>query len=281
MLSCVLNLSRTRFLIIRFSRDDRRIFTVPSRLIKFVSFHANFPISLLSFREEINVLNRKQILKNSKLYSLHPYLDVQGILRISSRINEAKFHSHEINQIIIPKESKFTELIVKEKHLRLLHGEVTLTLSQIRRKYWIPQGRQLIRKIINRCVACKYSVKPADQLSGQLPHDRISQSLPFTVIGVDFTGPVYVKLGNDTEKSYIALFTCAVTRAVHIELESGLFTRKFILALRRFLSRRSNCKTIYSDNASTFKCASKEIQYFFNIIKDEDLKFFISSEGIT
>ncbi|GFQ72529.1 uncharacterized protein TNCT_534251 [Trichonephila clavata] len=124
--------------------------------------------------------------------------------------------------------------------------------------YWIPQ---LIRKI-NRCLACKkYSVKSADQLSRQLPRDRISESPPFTVIGVDFTGPVYVKLGNDTEKSYIALFTCAVTRAVHIELVTGLSTRKFILALRRFLSRRSNCKTIYSDNASTFKCANKkEIQ---------------------
>ncbi|GFR24658.1 transposable element Tcb2 transposase [Trichonephila clavata] len=121
--------------------------------------------------------------------------------------------------------------------------------------YWIPQ---LIRKI-NRCLACKkYSVKSADQLSGQLPRDRISESPPFTVIGVDFTGPVYVKLGNDTEKSYIALYTCAVTRAVHIELMTGLSTRKFILALRRFLSRRSNCKTIYSDNASTFKCANKK-----------------------
>ncbi|GFR30859.1 transposable element Tcb2 transposase [Trichonephila clavata] len=144
--------------------------------------------------------------------------------------------------------------------------------------YWIPQ---LIRKI-NRCLACKkYSVKSADQLSGQLPRDRISESPPFTVIGFDFTGPVYVKLGNDTEKSYIALFKCAVTRAVHIELVTGLSARKFILALRRFHSRRSNCKTIYSDNVSTFKCANKEIRYFFNIIKDENFKIFISAEGIT
>ncbi|GFT40873.1 putative pao retrotransposon peptidase superfamily [Trichonephila clavipes] len=44
---------------------------------------------------------------------------------------------------------------------------------------------------------------------------------------------------------------------------------------------RSNCKTIYSDNASTFKSASKEIQYFFNIIKYEDFKNVISSEGVT
>ncbi|GFQ65428.1 transposable element Tcb2 transposase [Trichonephila clavata] len=179
------------------------------------------------------MLNRKETLENSRLYSLRPYLDDQDILRISSRFNESKFHSNEKNPIIVPKESKFAVLIVKEKHLRLLHGGVTLTLSQIRRKYWIPQGRQLIRKIINKCLACKkYSVKSADQLSGQLPRDRISESPPLTVIGVDFTGPVYVKLGNDTEKSYIALFTCAVTRAVYIELviAEGI-TWKFIVEL--------------------------------------------------
>ncbi|GFX17276.1 integrase catalytic domain-containing protein [Trichonephila clavipes] len=45
-------------------------------------------VQMQHFREEINMLNRKQILKNSKLYSLRPYLDVQDILRISSRINE-------------------------------------------------------------------------------------------------------------------------------------------------------------------------------------------------
>ncbi|GFQ93944.1 uncharacterized protein TNCT_240851 [Trichonephila clavata] len=119
-------------------------------------------VQMQHFRKEINMLNRKETLKNSKLYSLRPYLDDQGILRINSRFNESKFHSNEKNPIIIPKESKFAVLIVKEKHLRLLHGGVTLTLSQIRRKYWIPQAIQLIRKIINKCLACKkYSVKSA------------------------------------------------------------------------------------------------------------------------
>ncbi|GFW54162.1 integrase catalytic domain-containing protein [Trichonephila clavipes] len=226
--------------------EDYEIILDRAKSLKILDQDIENFISVDSMEKEITASEEYQekCLRLSKRISRYlekrtPYLDVQGILRISSRFNEAKFHSHEINPIIIPKESKFTELIVKEKHLRLLHVVVTLTLSQIRRKYWIPQGRQLIRKIINRCLACKkYSVKPADQLSGQLPRDRISQLLPFTVIGVDFTGPVYVKLGNDTEKSYIAFFTCAVTRAVHIELVSGLSSRKFILALRRFLSRR-------------------------------------------
>ncbi|GFT64624.1 integrase catalytic domain-containing protein [Trichonephila clavipes] len=54
--------------------------------------------------------------------------------------------------------------------------------------YWIPKGRQLVKTIIRICLVCKkYSAKPADQLSGQLPRDRITQSPPFQIVGIDFT----------------------------------------------------------------------------------------------
>ncbi|GBL73990.1 hypothetical protein AVEN_230913-1 [Araneus ventricosus] len=46
-------------------------------------------------------------------------------------------------------------------------------------------------------------------------------------------------------------------------------TKCFLLALRRFLSKRGKCKVIYSDNARTFKAAQKELAYFTNILKDK------------
>ncbi|GBO08697.1 hypothetical protein AVEN_138223-1 [Araneus ventricosus] len=122
--------------------------------------------------------------------------------------------------------------------------------------------------MIRICLICKkYNGKPADQLSGQLPRDRISESPPFQIVGIDFTGAILVKDNKGTHKSYVALFTCAVTRAVHLELVSDMST-KCLLALRRFLSRRGNCKVIYSDNARTFKAAQRELVYFTNILKD-------------
>ena len=36
--------------------------------------------------------------------------------------------------------------------------------------------------------------------------------------GVDFTGALFVKEGNQEKKVYICLFTCATTRAVHLEV---------------------------------------------------------------
>ncbi|GBN92138.1 hypothetical protein AVEN_181934-1 [Araneus ventricosus] len=46
-------------------------------------------------------------------------------------------------------------------------------------------------------------------------------------------------------------------------------TKCFLLAFRRFLSRRGNCKVIYCDNARTFKASQRELAYFTNILKDK------------
>ncbi|GFW60030.1 integrase catalytic domain-containing protein [Trichonephila clavipes] len=147
--------------------------------------------------------------------------------------------------------------------------------------YWIPKGRQLVKTMIRICLVCKrYSAKPADQLSGQLPRDRITQSPPFQIVGIDFTGAILVKDNQGTRKSYVSLFTCAVTRAVHLELVSDMSTKCFLLAIRRFLARRGNCKVIYSDNARTFKAAERELAYFANILKDSEFQNFVADKGI-
>lgn len=64
---------------------------------------------------------------------------------------------------------------------------------------------------------------------------------------------------NEIEKSYIDLFTCGNVMFI-LELVTGYKTNSFLFAFRRFLSRRENCKVIYSDIAKTFKKAIKEIE---------------------
>ncbi|XP_057365013.1 uncharacterized protein LOC130685709 [Daphnia carinata] len=61
-------------------------------------------------------------------------------------------------------------------------------------------------------------------------------------------------------KSYACLFTCAVTRAVHLELTKTMSARDFLLAFRRFSARRGNVSVMYSDNAQTFRCVSKHLK---------------------
>ena len=140
-------------------------------------------------------------------------------------------------------------------------------------------AKQLVKSKVARCIVCKrFKARAGQQVP--LPKDRITESPPFKVTGVDFAGPLYVKENGSVKKSYIALFTCAVTRAVHLELVSDQSTETFLLALKRFISRRGLCKVIYSDNAKTFKRADQDLKELWKAIEEPQLAFF-SERGIT
>ena len=85
-----------------------------------------------------------------------------------------------------------------------------------------------------------------------LPQSRTQDLPPFTVSGVDFTGALYVQQDRDEVKVYICLFTCATTRAIHLEVVTDLSTETFLLAFRRFTSRKGLPQIVISDNASTY-----------------------------
>ncbi|XP_054724195.1 uncharacterized protein LOC129234242 [Uloborus diversus] len=233
------------------------------------------------FREEIQRLQKnQQISKSSKIYSLSPYLDETGVLRVRGRLKEAPLTENEKHPVLLPK-SKFAELVIFHEHFRVFHSGVSSTLAQVRKKFWIPKGRQTVKRVISTCLICKkYSLKPAKQLTGQLPLERIAESPPFTNVGTDFSGAITVKSKlNSCEKVYIVLFTCAVTRAVHIEVVQDMSVKSFILALRRFLARRGNTK-IFSDNAKTFRSSCEILKSFRKIIKHPELQNFVASENI-
>ena len=86
-----------------------------------------------------------------------------------------------------------------------------------------------------------------------LPDFRVSEAPPFDRVGIDFAGPVYITRQGDMEKACIALLTCCVTRAVHLELVENLVASTFVNCLRRFCARRGTPSLIVYDNSKTFK----------------------------
>ena len=99
---------------------------------------------------------------------------------------------------------------------------------------------------------------------GPLPEERVTLSPPFSDIGIDFAGPLYVKERTIVKKTYVCVFTCASSRMVHLELTNSLTTDEFLQAFSRMTSRRGLCRTVWSDNAKTFKAASNEIQKLYS-----------------
>ena len=156
-----------------------------------------------------------------------------------------------------------TSLIVQDSHKRVMHGGAKLTLTELRERFWIVQGRQFVRKLLYKCVICRKLERRPYQapLSPPLPEFRVKECPPFAYTGVDFVGPLYVK--NHTvpqQKEWICLYTCCVTRAIHLALAPSLTTSVFLRSLRRFSARRGTPLLMLSDNGKTFKSAAREIK---------------------
>lgn len=235
-----------------------------------------------AYGDDITALRAgKELKENSAVSRFGPYLDDDGLLRVGGRLQFSDNNDETKHPIILPSDHAFTALLISREHIRLLHAGVRDTLAQLREVYWIVKGRQAVKKTVHRCLVCrKQSCRPASEPVAPLPADRVKRSEPFAITGVDFAGPLFSREVNGSKKTYVALFTCAVTRAVHLELVSDLSAAAFLLAFKRFVARRGISAVVYSDNALTFKRAEKDLKEMFRAMKSPEVQSYFANHGI-
>ena len=144
----------------------------------------------------------------------------------------------------------------------------------------MPKLRSLVKSIIHGCNRCKQDrVKRLQPpATGDLPDFRSQFTRPFAATGVDFAGPLQCKgEQGEIQKVYIALFTCAATRAVHLELCKDLTALEFQLALKSFIARRGTPSLMVSDNAKTFQATAKWVD---RLKEDHDVVDFLNRQQI-
>ena len=185
---------------------------------------------------------------------------IEGFYRCQGRMQNANIPEYTRMPILLPREHYLTRLIILASHERVFHCRTEQTLAELRNKYWVCRGRSKVKQVVKDCEGCKRQVakqyKSASPAS--LPEFRVKPSRPFASTGVDFAGPLFVKTPEGMKKSYVTLFTCAVTRAVHIELVMDQSVPAFIRSLRKFAARRGMPEKIVSDNAKTFEATAIE-----------------------
>ncbi|KAL0841422.1 hypothetical protein ABMA28_015106 [Loxostege sticticalis] len=195
------------------------------------------------------------IVKTRKELSLDIFVDDDNVLRVKTRLtNSIDVNTIDfISPILLPGKHPIIERLVYHMHKEFLHAGAQTLLSKLREEIWVIGGRMLAKRVVKSCMICKrFATKRFAAPVPPLPADRVHCGAPFQVCGVDFAGPLLLRSG---EKCWIALFTCAVYRAVHLELCLSLSTEEFLLALRRFIARRGNVEIMYSDNGTNFRGA--------------------------
>ena len=209
--------------------------------------------------------------------------DNQGLWRCVGRLDNSQAEGRR--PILIGRDHQYTQLLLIDAHERVLHGGVRATLTELRSHYWIPRGRQLVRKKIHRCLICRRHEGPPFRSlpAPQLPTFRVQPDRPFSSTGVDFAGPLYVKSAEGGIKTWVCLYTCCSSRAVHLEVVPGLDTEAFLRCFRRFCGRRGVPERIVSDNAKTFLAADRELKALMEApeLQDHFQKLSITWKYIT
>ena len=173
-----------------------------------------------------------------------------------------------------------TQLTIKKCHDKVMHSSVQDTLTELHQKYYVYKGRQVVKKLINKCVLCrKLEAKPFATLpAADLPQFCLSDDFAFTNCGVDFCGPMFIKdiFSKDSamHKIWVELFTCAFSRTVHFDIVPSLHSQPFIRCLHRFFARRGVAMLFISDNGKTFK--AEEVKQFFT---QERSAIYLSQPG--
>lgn len=193
-----------------------------------------------------------------QIRGLRVITDQAGSLRLKTKLIYREDFNNFKWPLLLPQKHPLVYKLIAERHQEKCHAGVGYLMCNLREDYWILQSRRAIRHVIKRCWRCRrFSAKKAYAEEGALPVDRVKNADVFEITGVDLCGPLLLKGGK---KIWVVIFTCAVFRAIHLELVSSLSSKAFIQALGKFIKKHRRPDVCYSDNGTNFHGADRLFQ---------------------
>ncbi|XP_033121323.1 uncharacterized protein LOC117120393 [Anneissia japonica] len=228
-------------------------------------------VQLCCFPEEVRALKAGSPLPTgSRLKQLSPEWDKDtGLLRVGGRLREANAIQEQMKHpIILDPKHHITKILIRHTDVKLLHPGPERVLAELRRRYWILRGREVVKGQQRQCQECqRWRANPSNPQMRDLPAARLQLFKPvFHCTGIDCFGPMHIKVGRRTEKRWGIVYKCMTVGAVHLELLESMDTDAFLLSLRRFISWRGQPAKIYSDCGTNFKSGDKELRAAFDLM---------------
>ena len=208
------------------------------------------------------------------------------LLLIDGRLSKCSWRESTMNPIPLPGSNLIVKLYVTQIHQILGHQGYRVVLSYLHEQgIYITLGRKLLKSISFNCMKCRLFLRRLlTQQMGQLPKFRFNTHFPpFSSIALDYFGPVKMKkTRNVTIDASIILITCTTTQVVHLEITETQSTNDFLLAWRRFVSKRCVHPThVFSDSAKTFFGARKPIREWISNWDKTKIKSLLANQGTT
>ena len=146
--------------------------------------------------------------QNSHLLNLDPFIDLNGVLRVGTRLSFTPIEFGNKHQILVSHNSNVAYLLISHFHEISGHIGRAHFLSLSREKYWITKANFLARSVFKHYFACRKNFGTlGKQKMAEPPSEWVAPGLHlFFLVGVDYFGPFIVKRGRCSIKRYGVLF---------------------------------------------------------------------------
>ncbi|XP_075241602.1 uncharacterized protein LOC142336577 [Convolutriloba macropyga] len=216
--------------------------------------------------------------KGDKLMPFTPFLDDEGLLRVGGRLNKAPLTYSWKHPLVLHSRSKIARLLIEKAHDDCGHQGVEHAKAHLQQTFLLIGLRKMLQDLGKYCFICRRwradNVRPK---MADLPEFRFldaNKHYPFVKTEMGKFGPFYIEdMREGTQMHYVCLFTCLVTRAVHLELCHDLSTDCLLMAIRRFVSQRGYPDLIVSDNGKNFIGANQAMRFKFQRSYKPDNKY--------
>ena len=200
-----------------------------------------------------SLLKGSNLKKRDKLMPFTHFLDDIGLLRVGGRPKKAPLTFNAKHPLVLHSRSRIARLLIEKAHHDSGHQGMEHVKAHLQQTFMMIWLRKALRSLGMNCFICRRwradNVRPkmADLPDFRFPD--VNKQYPFVNTEMDMCGPFYIEDKREgTQLHCVCLFTCMVTRDVHLEVCHDLSTDCLFMTIRRFVSRRGYPDLILSDN---------------------------------
>ena len=100
--------------------------------------------------------SKVKLKKSSTIYNLDPFMDADGLVRAGGRLKHSHLNNSCKHPVLLPKQEKVTDLVLKWCHAKCAHGARSATSNELRRSgYWVVNGNSAVRSKLFKYIQCR------------------------------------------------------------------------------------------------------------------------------
>ncbi len=240
-------------------KECERLFLVEDQSREFPELVSFFEKKLTSIKKIPPLVSQMNLFLDSS----------DGLIKVRSKFGRLQSSDIDNFPVLLSASSLFMKLSVLDFHKFFSHSGVYFVLNQLRRRFFILKAFSSVKRVIQNCIHCRrFNARPIKVNTNKYPEFMINtKQRLFATTFVDYVGPYITLFGKVRTKTYLILFKCFWSKAIHVEIVISADTKGFLMALQNFIYLYGIPQSLNSDAGSSMAAGFSWLRDVFDSVE--------------